>query len=505
MSGPPEQRRDEHGRLIYEIDGGVLGRMMLSKAPVQIIQGPVGSGKSKGCNVKVWIIATQQRPGPDGIRRSRWGVIRNTYPELRSTTIRTWLDTYPENLYGTLVWRNPPQQIIRVGDVEMQIDFLALDKDEDVKKLRSGEYTGFYINELQYLPKSLFDEATSRAGRYPAMKDGGPSWYGVIADMNAPDEDHFIAMMTGQSEWPLNMPEDERAALQWPSEWDFFMQPPALLQSPNPDGSIRYSQNPEAENIKWLPPGYYMEQIKGKTRAWIKSRVLNEIALVVDGSPVWPMFRPEYHVAQEVLKPVPGHEVVIGIDPGRWPGVVFGQPINDRVYVQHELLGFNESAVTFAPKVKRFLEQHYPGYSYRAYGDPKGFDKGQQTDDCSYDHYQHNGITVQPAPVAQNNIEKRVSSVAHVLDDNPSGIPRFVLSPLCRTTKIGMAGRYCLEKDESGELKPTKNRYSHPCNALEYFMLGLGEGRRMIGLKPMGQIKPMVAYKGRQSMRRVRA
>lgn len=501
----PELEVDAHGRQIYRVEYPVLGRFIQSTAAVQVIQGPVGSGKSKAANLKLWALANLQKPGPDGLRHTRWGVIRNTYPELRSTTIRTWLDTYPENLYGPLVWRQPPQQIIKVGDVVMEVDFLALDKDEDVKKLRSGEYTGFYINELQYLVKSLFDECTSRAGRFPAVKDGGPSWHGIVADMNAPDEDHFIAMMTGQSEWPLNMPEDERSALTWPAEWDFFMQPPGLLQTTAPDSTIGYKANPDAENAKWLPPNYYLDQIKGKTRAWIKSRVLNEIALVIDGSPVWPMFRPEFHMAKDTLTPVPGHEVIIAIDPGRWPAAIFLQQINDRVFVQHELLGFNESAVTFAPKVKRFLEKHYPGFLFRAYGDPKGFDKGQANDTTSYDVYKDNGITVMPAPVKQNHIETRVSSVAHVLDDNPSGIPRFVLSPLCRTLKIGMAGRYCLEKDETGDLKPTKNRYSHPCNALEYGMLGLGEGRRMVGLMPIGLIKAMQVYKGHKTMRRVSA
>src|SRR6185436_10597084 len=199
-----------------------------------------------------------------------------------------------------------------------------------------------------------------------------------------------------------------------------------------------------------------------------------------------------FHVAREVLRPVPGHEVTLGIDFGRWPAVLFGQQINDRLFVQHELLGFNESAITFAPKVKRFLERHYRGFTFRAVGDPKGRDRGQANDSTSYEVYADNGIIVEPAPVKLNAIEARVSAVSHILDDNPGGIARFVLSPLCRTTKIGLEGRYCLEKDETGELKPTKNRYSHPLNALEYLALGLGEGRRMIGLTPAAQARPVV-------------
>jgi hypothetical protein len=61
------------------------------------------------------------------------------------------------------------------------------------------------------------------------------------------------------------------------------------------------------------------------------------------------------------------------------------------------------------------------------------------------------------------------------------GRPRFVLSPLCRTLKVAMAGRYHLVKEEDGELKPKKDRYSNPADALQYGVLGLGEGRKMIG------------------------
>jgi hypothetical protein len=253
MADTPVQRFDEYGRPIYEIDYPVLGRFMMSSAFVQVLRGPVGSGKSKLCNLKLYSIASQQAPDRSGIRRTRWIVVRNTYAELTTTTLNTWKDTFPEDIYGRIIMSKPIFQRIKVGDIEMEVYFLALDKEDDVKKLRSLEATGFYINELQFLGKTLFDEMTSRAGRYPAIKDGGPTWYGVIADMNAPDEDHFIPMITGEVEWPENMPQDERDSLAWPSDWDYFMQPPGMLEVYGADGnSIEgYRDNPDAENVKW--------------------------------------------------------------------------------------------------------------------------------------------------------------------------------------------------------------------------------------------------------------
>ena len=43
-----ELATDKFGQTVYEIDGPVLEAFMLSTAPVQILVGPVGSGKSQG-------------------------------------------------------------------------------------------------------------------------------------------------------------------------------------------------------------------------------------------------------------------------------------------------------------------------------------------------------------------------------------------------------------------------------------------------------------------------
>jgi hypothetical protein len=115
-----ELQTDEHGRTIYEIDGAVLAAFMQSTAQVAILCGPVGSGKSKGCCLKLWAIANAQKPGPDGVRRTRMAVVRTTYPELRTTTIRTWLDTFPEHIYGPLKWTQPPSQKVTWGSRRIQ-------------------------------------------------------------------------------------------------------------------------------------------------------------------------------------------------------------------------------------------------------------------------------------------------------------------------------------------------------------------------------------------------
>jgi hypothetical protein len=497
---------DTEGRGEFRISAGTMVcEFVLSDREVDVIQGPIGSGKTRALCARVMRHAQQQRVSrTTGLRMSRWFIARNTYPDLKTTTIRTWLEMFPEHLYGRFNWGQPPAHKIKFGDVSLEVDFIALDKPEDVRKLRSTEYTGGAYNELPFIEKELFDEGHSRL-RYPGASHGGSAWHGIIADANAPDEDHWLAWMTGQVDLPPNLTPEERAQFAWPDHWGFYKQPPGVLEVRDAHGVVTgYEVNPDAENIGNLPPGYYQKMLPGKTKAWIDSRLRNVVALVVDGSPVWPSFRVESHVAGEPLRPIPGYEVQVGLDFGRQPAAIFGQAVNNRALIQHELLGFNEGAVTFAPKVKRFLETTYPGYKFRIFGDPKGQDRGQADERTAYDIFRANGMPVQAAPnLKQNMIATRVDAVTSVLTEMTDGRPRFVLSPLCRTLKVAMAGRYHLVREEDGELKPKKDRYSNPADALQYLILGMGEGRKMIGLEPANMARAINVRRPLRSMRRV--
>jgi hypothetical protein len=505
--GPAVIRLDRNGREIYEPDGAVLTQFATSNNKVDIIQGPIGSGKTIAAFRRLGRHAMQQEPSPrDGLRKTRWFVARNTFPELKRTTIKTWKRVWPANLYGEVKMGSPPRHDIAFGDVRIEVDFLALDDEDDIAKLRSADYTGGIFHEVQYIDLPVFREGRSRTNRYPEESDGGATWHGIIADCNAPDEDHWLAQMTGQVDLPEGLTPAERRALMWPSNWGFFLQPPAVVKIRSPRGEfIRHEINLDAENLRWIASDYYLDLLDGNTDDWVRNRLGNETVLVIDGSPVWPMFRRDYHVAREPLRPVPGYDVLVWLDFGRvYPAALFAQEVNQRILVQYELLGFNEGATIFAPKVRRFLAQHYPDHSFRCVGDPKGRDKGQATEQSAYDVFRYNGMPVTPAPVPANDISTRIEAVAYALNDNPSGINRLVISPLCRTLIVGMAGRYHLVREEDGELRPRKDKYSNLCDCLQYGCLALGEGRRMTGRAPMTELRGVQTYK-RKSMRRVTA
>jgi hypothetical protein len=494
--------------------GTKLAEFLRSTASVSVLEGPLGSGKSYALCAKIMRHAQEQAPSPiDGLRYTRFAVVRNTTPDLKRTTVRTWLELFPEDIYGKFRIGAPMGCDWNFGDVRCQIDFIGLDKDEDIRKLRSGEYTGIFFDELEFIEQSLFDEARSRL-RYPPKRHcdpatGEPTWRGVCAATNAPPEDHWLSIMTGRVEFPAGLRPDELAAMQWPRQWEHLMQPPALIEELDQHGNvIGYHVNPDAENLQNLV-GYYETQHLGHEKAWIDSRMMVRTVLVTEGSAVYPMFRREVHVSRDVLRPHRGYEVTCGLDFGRSPAAIFIQAINNRVFFQFELIGSGEGAAVFAPKVKRFFAEQYPDHAIedcRFFGDPKGQDRGQGDERNAYEIFGANGMTVRAPPsLKQNMIETRVNAVSAVLNEMTDGKPRFVSSPMCRTFNVAMAGRYCNERDEQGELKPTKNRYSHVANAAEYGILGLGEGRRLIGLPPLSQMHGVQTHKRRATMRRLEA
>ena len=60
-----------------------------STAFVRGLFGPIGTGKSVACCMEIIRRAREQEPY-EGVRKTRWAAIRNSYPELKSTTIKTW-------------------------------------------------------------------------------------------------------------------------------------------------------------------------------------------------------------------------------------------------------------------------------------------------------------------------------------------------------------------------------------------------------------------------------
>ena len=444
-----------------------LARFHRSNAFMRGIRGPIGSGKSTGCSWELMRRAREQKPGPDGVRRTRWAVVRNTYRELKDTTLNTWLDWFPEAAVGEFNNGDMAHRI-RGDDFDMEELFRALDRPADAKKVLSLELTGVWVNEAREIPKGIIDALGDRTGRYPPRRDGGCTWRGVIMDTNAPDDDH----------WWYRAAEEDR-----PRSWDFFSQPPGLIEV---DGEWR--TNPDAENLANLEPDYYETRAAGKSRDYILVYYANRYGFVQEGRPVYPEYEDSVHCSPEILEPIPGRTIYVGIDFGLTPAAVFGQiTVTGQWRWIDELVTEDMGAVKFAEVLGPILRNRYAGYDFEIYGDPSGDDRSQVDERTPFEILIAREIPVEPAPT--NDPVIRREAVATALSRLVEGKPGLLISPKCKITRKGMAGGYALKRvqvvgEERYHDKPNKNRFSHPCEAAQYMMLGAGAGDTVISGPP---------------------
>ena len=481
------------GSLNYKSPGKTTSQFMKDDSFFRGLRGPVGSGKSVSCCIEILRRALQQEPNAEGVRKSRWAVIRNTNPQLKTTTIKTWLDWFPEEEWGKFHWSVPFTHHIKKGEIDLEVIFLALDRPEDVKKLLSLELTGVWVNEAREIPKSIIDACTMRVGRYPSMRDGGATWYGVICDTNAPDSEHWWPILAGETVLPDYITKQEAKMLVKPDNWKFFNQPPAMHEIRNKSKEIEgYEQSKEAENIKNLTPNYYRNIIRGKTKSWIDVYVLNKLGLVEDGKPVYEEFRHDVHVAKGELAVSPHLPIYIGIDFGLTPAAVFGQKVRHRWIIFDELVAEDMGIVKFSDILKQQLAL-YQSKSYYIFGDPAGDHRVQTDESTPFQIMRGKGLQCRPAP--SNDVLVRLESVNATLTRMVDGETGILIDKKCMNLIKGFTGGYHYKRLQvSGERydeKPNKNRFSHIHDALQYLMLGAGEGRTLTF--GASRVKPIVA------------
>lgn len=437
----------------YKPPGPISRAFMLSDDFFRGIMGPFGSGKSTVCVMEILRKSKDQRVGLDGKRRSRWAVVRNTYPELRTTTIKTWHQWVPPSI-GRWVDTGPPMHHIQEGDLDIEVIFVSLDRPDDVAKLLGMELTGAWVDEAREVPKAVIDGLTGRIGRYPSVLMGGCSWSGILASTNPPDNDH----------WWYKLAEEVH-----PEGWRFFRQPSGLA--------------PDAENRENLPPTYYERQLAGKEEDWIKVYVHGDYGFVRDGKPIYPEFKDSLHCKEfDVVRTWP---MYVGIDFGLTPAAVFGQKSPMGQWFWHsELVTEDMGAKRFAELLRNAMHERYQGMTFAAItGDPAGEGRAQTDETTPFQILRAAGVMANPAPT--NDYTKRRESVAMCLSRLIDGQPGLVIHPQCKTLRKGMAGGYNYKRLQvTGEERyrdvPDKGMYSHVCEAGQYMLVGAGEARTLV-------------------------
>ena len=465
--------------------------------------GPVGSGKSYACCAEIFKRAIQQKPSKrDGIKYSRFVIVRNSYPMLKTTTLKTWLELFPEHIYGAVRHSPPITHHIKLpsregaAGIDLEVIFLALDQPKDVRKLLSLEVTGGWINEARELPKSIVDGLTHRVGRYPVKEDGGPTWRGVILDTNPCDDDHWIYRLS------------EKEPPKGKFAWKFFRQPPGVFEAkdvpdemPEAQGYVFaagkwWKTNDKAENLNNLPVGYYEQLLGGKNIDWIRCYAEGKFTYVQEGKPVWS----EYDDASMVddCQVLDGEPIQIGLDFGLTPAAVFAQRTPKGVWnVLHEIVTFDMGLERFCTLLKEDINRFFPKHELSIWGDPAGMQRDQIFENTSFDHLKNvHGLFAKPT--ATNDFRTRREALAMPMSRLIDNKPGFRVDRKCVRLRKSLSGGYHFKRVAIGAGQerfrdtPNKNEHSHIGDAAGYCLLGGGEHRRMTKGNRQ-QLKPLVA------------
>ena len=452
----------------------------------RFIAGPVGSGKTGGELNEILYRGLKQAPHPrDGVRRTKFSVIRDTFRQLEKTTIPSWWHWVPKSTGswtgGTgglpakheFGYRLPDQTTMQVI-----VEFIGLGEGSAEDVMPGWEGTGAYLNEMDKLTYDTLMYVKERVGRYPPVERdagfAGATWRGVWGDFNKPDTDHWIYKHL------VDAPEPG---------FRLFEQPGAMFEVGG-----RWVLNPKAENLANLPAGYYEQQLVGAERWRILQRVANRWTASRDGQAVYSDYNDEVHLSPSPIAAMEGVRIILGIDAGLDPSCAITQRLpNGQWRVLDELVcEHGTGPKRFAARLKRLLQEKYPAWwadkhrMIQAWGDPAaamGADKAAGEASWLQIVAAELGLSaILPAP--SNRLHPRLQAVRGPLTRLIDGFVGFLLSPACKGLRRGFNGGYKFVRvisagGQSYSDIPLKNEFSHIHDALQYALLGGGESYEM--------------------------
>lgn len=442
----------------------------LDNSFVKLVMGPYGSGKSTMCVQHIVRQAAAMPPWNRGRRKSRWAVVRNTSGELYSTTLQTWLTWFGE--LGDIKKRQKPLLTYEHtfndghGVIELELIFIALDRPEDVRKIKSLELTGVYLNELSELPQNVLSHFKGRVnGRYPSRSFCPESyWSGIIADTNPPDEDHWI-----YRDFELDITPSYR----------IFKQPSGLIKdergSFSKDKAGNYIQNMQCDNAQHLSKDYYVKLAEKQKEGFVKVYCGGEYGLVESGKRCYPEYNDDIHSTQ-TISAIQGLPIHLCWDGGFTPAcIVFQISPRGQFRALKEYIAEDMGMKSFARNI--VLPSLSVDFPYNKIGESEADPAcsiGEGIMEEMSDIGELNALGIITHPASSNDIDVRHSSVRFFLNCMIDGQPGFILDrERCPVLRKGFVNGYHFKRlsvagDERYQEKPNKNRFSHPHDALQY-------------------------------------
>ena len=440
---------------------------------VLAIKGPVGSAKTSLCLLKIWLTFNHMQPSSDGKKRQRWLIVRKTLRTLKNTTLVTW-----NNWYASLgvMKGDPPIYSYQDGEYELEVIFAGLDDKKAIDKIKSSEYTGAYVNELNEITNPLlFKTIGERTGRYPSgpVGGGGLGRSFVLADLNT----------AGHRSWIPSEFATTRG-------WRLINYPPAIIQVGAEVNAPRDQYAIDRAGNKWITnedtcyrqyaqfARYWLDLAENAERNYINTQLVSNWDNQISGVPVHEAYVDNYHYPSIDLSYNPKLPIGLGFDLGNTPACTVVQRQTDgTLFVLDEIASEHDFLQPFLEdRVIPVLDKKYKNWrdNHESRHDPADMGAVAHKNYSAAAIFKRNGIKSSPAK--SNLLDFRRSCLHHFLSKIVRGHPYFLLSRDCHLLREGLGGQFHYEHvsttqhDPKPLIKevPKKNFHSHICESLEY-------------------------------------
>lgn len=210
-----------------------------------------------------------------------------------------------------------------------------------------------------------------------------------------------------------------------------------------------------------------------------------------EGKPVYADFNRTLHVATGTVRPEPGIPLLLGWDFGLTPACIITQLVGRQLRILTEFIETAGSISKLAPVVWNHLQTNYLPWlhdedSIRSYIDPAGFQKAQTDERTCADVMREIGFRkIIPGPVVW---EARRRAVEDFLTKTYGDGPALLIDEArCPILTEGFSGGYRYADKavaiEPVHVRPVKNKYSHPHDALQYVCAGATALRKSYNVK----------------------
>ena len=383
-----------------------------SNATYKGMVGALGSGKSSTLCVEGFALSMEY-PGNVGL------IARKTLPELRTTTMKRFLEYIPEGLI--LKWNKTERELLlRTSGKPSLVHFGPLD---EINRYKSLELGWFAIDEADEIG---LDHWLVLCGRL-RLRD--IPLRGMLAT-NPTSTQHWIH--------------------------DTFVK----------DRGVDYElfRSKTSDNVANLPPGYIDRLRKTYDEDWQKRYLDGQFGIIQAGDPVFSDFSQRVHV--KALTPIQGIDMIRGWDFGRrHPCCVFTQ-IDElgRHRIYRTVKGENEDIYKFRDRIIEISNKFFPGFRFIDYCDPSGRNE-KDSGKSSIAVLKEKGINPKFRVTSPG---QRADEINRMLREMRGGTPTILIDPINEEYMItAFLGGYCVGSDG----QPKKDGYyEHGMDAYGYIV-----------------------------------